>query len=306
MFDVPGCTITASPDDQERWKSIRVKTKGGTVELHVPAEVTFTQPLRVRWQWPECGERTAVIIHVGGGARVVIVEELVSEEDGSTWRHDAEVVLADGADVTVVSINRVRSAISLEMTQKSRLGDSATIRWKNVTLAAGAVDHDLQSELTGSDAVSAIDWMFYAKGDEKYQLTARNVFTGRHGGGEITMKGVAEERGHVRCDGMIDIGRGGNQTDTYLTQDVLMLDKTAKVDAIPRLEIKTNDVRASHSATVSRVTDEDLFYFSARGIIEREARKMFVEGFLGEMVGKIGDGTVREEILASVESKYGV
>lgn len=85
-----------------------------------------------------------------------------------------------------------------------------------------------------------------------------------------------------------------------------MLDKTAKVDAIPGLEIKTNDVKASHSATVSRVTEEDLFYFAARGIIEKEARRMFVEGFLGEMVGKIGSQTAREEILASVEGKYGI
>ena len=119
------------------------------------------------------------------------------------------------------------------------------------------------------------------------------------------MKGVAEEKGHVQCDGMIEIGNGGTGTDTYLTQDVLMLDKTAKVDAIPGLEIKTNDVRASHSATVSRVTDENLFYFAARGIIEKEARRMFVEGFLGEMVERIGDRAVREETLASVKGKYG-
>ena len=83
-----------------------------------------------------------------------------------------------------------------------------------------------------------------------------------------------------------------------------MLDRTAKVDAIPGLEIKTNDVKASHSATVSRVTEEDLFYFGSRGIAEREARRMFVEGFLGELVAKIGDSASRKAILEALEGKY--
>jgi Fe-S cluster assembly protein SufB/Fe-S cluster assembly protein SufD len=75
-----------------------------------------------------------------------------------------------------------------------------------------------------------------------------------------------------------------------------MLDPTAKVDAIPGLEIKTNDVKASHSATVSRVTSEDLFYFAARGIEETIARQMYIEGFLVEVVDKIEDSALQEEM----------
>ncbi|NOS67464.1 MAG: SufD family Fe-S cluster assembly protein [Candidatus Peribacteraceae bacterium] len=238
-----------------------------------------------------------VKIIVGKNARVCIVQHVTA--DCST-----EVVVHSGADVEFISEQTSDPAGHLTITQRASVGDNATIRWRNVTLGAGTVEHNLRSELTGDDAVSEVDWMFYAKHDEKYHLTARNVFLGKRGGGEMTMKGVAEQRGHVKCDGMIEIGKGGAGTDTYLTQDVLMLDKTSKVDAIPGLEIKTNDVRASHSATVSRVTDEDLFYFAARGIAEREARRMFVEGFLGEMVTKIGDEAVRQDVLAAVETKY--
>jgi Fe-S cluster assembly scaffold protein SufB len=95
---------------------------------------------------------------------------------------------------------------------------------------------------------------------------------------------VAEGKAYVRCDGLLEIGPGGGGTDAYLTEDVLMLDPTAKIDAVPGLEIKTNDVKASHSATVSRVTPEDLFYFAARGISQAEARRMYVEGFLNSVL----------------------
>jgi Fe-S cluster assembly scaffold protein SufB len=103
---------------------------------------------------------------------------------------------------------------------------------------------------------------------------------------------------------MIEISPGGGGTDTYLTEDVLMLDRTAKVDAIPGLEIKTNDVKASHSATVTRVTPEDLFYFSARGIPEHEARAMYIQGFLSDLAQKIGDERSRLLVLREVERKY--
>ncbi len=118
------------------------------------------------------------------------------------------------------------------------------------------------------------------------------------------MKGVAQEKGHTVCNGMIEIGERGGGTNPYLTQDDLMLDRSAKVDAIPGLEIKTNDVKASHSATVSRVTEEDLFYFGARGIDESEARKMYVLGFLSELTQRVADLRLRKRILESIEQKY--
>ncbi len=149
-----------------------------------------------------------------------------------------------------------------------------------------------------------MDWTFYAKGNEKQMLTVRNIFDGRDGSGEILMRGVAEEKGHCVAKGMIEIGLKGGGTNTYLTQEVLMLDPSAKVDAVPGLEIKTNDVKASHSATVTRLTPEDLFYFASRGISKKEARAMYVTGFLGAITERITDEKARGEIARLIERKY--
>ena len=114
------------------------------------------------------------------------------------------------------------------------------------------------------------------------------------------MKVVAEDHAHVTAKGMIEIGPDGGGTDTYLTQNVLMLDPSARVDAVPALEIKTNDVKASHAASIARVTPEDLFYLQSRGIAEREAKAMFVEGFVSEMIEKIPDESVRNDVLGAL------
>jgi len=135
-------------------------------------------------------------------------------------------------------------------------------------------------------------------------MHVKNVFDATDGRGEILMRGIAEGKGHAECRGLIEIGLHGGGTNTYLTQEVLMLDATAKVDAIPALEIKTNDVKASHSATIARITEEDLFYFGARGISPEEARRLFVLGFLGSITEKVQREDVREMIITEIEKKF--
>lgn len=212
-----------------------------------------------------------------------------------------KVIVDKGAKLTVLCMQTARSN-TVTLKQTTSIADDGHLYLQNITLGSD-IEQSVQSELCGSKAVSDIDWIFYATKEDQQRLSARNIFTGSHGGGEMTLKGVAQDTAHVFCNGMIDIGPNGSGTDTYLTEDVLMLDGTAKVDAIPGLEIKTNDVKASHSATVSKVTPADLFYFASRGIEEHEARQMYVQGFLGDVTKKIQDEALRERVLCAIGEK---
>lgn len=196
-----------------------------------------------------------------------------------------------------------QGANNIVLKQQSKVGAGATLQVHNITLGSGAVEQAIENELTGASASSSVDWIFYAKEKQQYKLSARNIFNAREGSGEMTMKGIAQDSAYIECDGMIDIGLDGGGTDTYLTEDVLMLDSTAKVDAIPGLEIKTNDVKASHSATVSQVTEADLFYFGARGINPALSRQMYIEGFLGDLVQRLPEEN-RQQVLEAIHAKY--
>lgn len=285
-------TINDHADDESR-----------IVSLHIPDGTVLQNPIRIHLDHTESEAVTRIHIVVGKRASATVIEELRSSSDAS-WSHAVEVILEDEARLEYISMQTAKAGQDLVVHQSSRISEGASISWRNATLGGGTVKHDLQSNVIGADATSSIDWIFYAKGSERYELSAHNIFGGRDGSGEIMMKGIAEEKGHVNVKGMIEIESGGGGTDTYLTQNVLMLDRAAKVDAIPSLEIKTNDVKASHSASIARVTEEDLFYFAARGIALHEARGMFVMGFLGDLAGKIGDDAAREKVLEAIKAKF--
>jgi Fe-S cluster assembly scaffold protein SufB len=234
--------------------------------------------------------RTHTLVVVEAGVHAVLTEILNIDDDCS---RGIEVIVEDGGSLEYMHL-QTSSAARVRVSQRSSLGARARVHWCNATLGGNEVHHDLVSTIQGPQARSSVDWMFFAKNEEHYQLSARNIFDAADGGGEMTLKGVAQDHAQVECNGLIEIGLRGGGTDTYLFEDVLMLDSTAKVDAIPGLEIKTNDVKASHSATVSKISDADLFYFQSRAIGKQKARRMCTEGFLKSVLAQWTDPVLRE------------
>ncbi len=263
-----------------------VKKYRDTRQIIFGAGEILAQPLEISLG----GEESALEILVGRGASATVFDTSTSV------LHSVSVVLEPESELTYVSLG-FGSARRLQST----VGPGAAIHWHCTTIGGNNDQHSLVSTCSGSDARSNIDWIFAVQGKEKQSVTVRNIFAARNGSGEITLKGVAVDNAYATCNGMIEITEEGTGTDTYLTEDVLMLDATAKVDAIPGLEIRTNDVKASHSATVSRVTAEDLFYFQSRGIKEETARMMYVDGFLGDLTGRITDERIRSAVLAALK-----
>lgn len=237
-------------------------------------------------------DESSLEILVGRGASATVFDTSTS------LLHSVSVVLEPESELTYISLS-TDSARRLTST----VAAGASIHWHCTTIGGNSDQHSLVSTCAGPNATSDIDWIFSVRGEEKQSMSVRNIFAARNGGGEITLKGVAAEKALAVCNGMIEITEQGTGTDTYLTEDVLMLDPTAKVDAIPGLEIRTNDVKASHSATVSRVTAEDLFYFQSRGIREGDARQLYIEGFLGDLTERVEDHAIRTMILKSIKAQ---
>lgn len=214
------------------------------------------------------------------------------------------ITIGDDAQACIVCAQCAPCAAPLRITQEATLGAGSRVHWFNVTLGPD-VEHTFVARCVGAGARSTVDWIAYAAREDRQRLSACNLFSAPHGGGEITIKGVAQDCAKMRSEGSLVIEGGGSGTSTYLTEHILMLDPKAQVDAIPALDIKTNDVKASHSATVSRVSPEDLFYFGARGISEADARRMYILGFLGGLLQHIALPKLRQDIFDAIASKYG-
>ncbi len=138
---------------------------------------------------------------------------------------------------------------------------------------------------------------------QHYDLTTHLNFTAPMTKGESTVRAVLKDRARAVLYGMIDVQHEARNADAYLSEHTLLLNSGARADSIPGLEIMTDEVRATHGATVGPIDEEKLFYLMSRGLSEEEARKLVVMGFFEPALSRIDLGDVRGYVEGVVESR---
>ncbi|ALM10334.1 MAG: Fe-S cluster assembly protein SufD [Candidatus Peribacter riflensis] len=227
----------------------------------------------------------SLVLRVPRGSMSVAFIECSARKKNATLT--LEIALDPRSALTVVFVWRGKAGATIA--QKIRVAQGARLHLVNLTL--GSCTQETISEVIGAQGESRIDWIIHGQKKMECRLSARNVFLGREGRGDLEIRGVVEGHAKASCNGSVEIGPKASGTQAHLTEKILLLDPTARADAIPSLDVETHDVQASHSASVSRIHPEDLFYFASRGITQKQARKLFIDGFLGSLLDHIpGDG----------------
>jgi Fe-S cluster assembly protein SufD len=135
-------------------------------------------------------------------------------------------------------------------------------------------------ELIKPGAHAEIVGKFLAQQKEDINIELYIVHKAPHTSAQTTLKGVAKDLSSIRFFGRIVIEPNCPDTKSFLEERVLLLSDKAKAEAIPELEILSDDVKCSHAASISRIPQEHLFYLQSRGISPQVAEELVVEGFL--------------------------
>jgi Fe-S cluster assembly protein SufD len=91
----------------------------------------------------------------------------------------------------------------------------------------------------------------------------------------------------ITISGNIHINKDAVDTQSFLTEKILLLSSTSRGEAIPNLEIDQNDVQCSHAATIGPIDAQQLFYLTTRGIPQDPAITQIAKGFLLEVTDKM-------------------
>lgn len=197
----------------------------------------------------------------GGDVNCCLIEGVVGEGSGLN-------VEVDVCESETVLVSRIR------------LEEKAVLNFRVADLGVENGYFDIKNFLMGRLAKADVEWVYNNEGNEKKNAYVANYFQAKDCNGQILVKGVQEDKSKVTFLGEINISLEGGGTDSYLKEDVMILDETAYVEAIPSLEIKTNDVKAGHGVAISKITEDKLFYLKSRGISDEVARKLIKQGFL--------------------------
>jgi Fe-S cluster assembly protein SufD len=139
-------------------------------------------------------------------------------------------------------------------------------------------------ELAAEGVEVTIKGGWHARDTEDLEIRLDIVHLVGHTRSTTLLRGVAQDRSHILLSGTIIIEPGAQDTNAFLTENILLLSDQARAEAVPNLEISANEVKCSHAATVARIPEEHLFYLMSRGLSKEQAEGLIVEGFLAEAI----------------------
>ncbi|HLC93417.1 MAG TPA: SufD family Fe-S cluster assembly protein [Patescibacteria group bacterium] len=110
------------------------------------------------------------------------------------------------------------------------------------------------------------------------------------------VKGVLLDGSESVYVGKIVIEKPAQLTSSFLQDNVLVIGDNVINNSSPNLQIDANDVKASHGATTGRVSEDEVFYLTSRGLGRREAEDLIIQGFFEELLSTISDKSIRNKL----------
>jgi len=150
--------------------------------------------------------------------------------------------------------------------------------------------------LHGENADSTINGLFLPHHDQHMDNHMRVVHAAPHCTSRQFYKGILSDDASGVFSGRIHVHEGAQQTDAKQTNRNLLLSDTARINALPQLEIYADDVKCTHGATTGQLDDEQMFYLQARGIDADLARSLLIYAFAHESLDRMALAPVRATI----------
>jgi Fe-S cluster assembly protein SufD len=270
----------------------------------VPAEADSTMPtvISVRGEDPAGPAFGHTRIEVGANARAVVV---VDHQGSATYADNIEMVVGDGASLTVVSVQDwADDAVHLAHHQ-AILGRDARLQHAAITLGGSVVRVAPSVRYGGPGGDAELLGLYFADSGQHLEHRLFVDHAQPNCRSRVDYKGALQgESAHTVWIGDVLIRAEATGTDTYERNRNLLLTDGARADSVPNLEILTGEVvGAGHASASGRLEDHHLFYLMSRGIPLEEARRLVIRGFFGELISKIGVPELRDRITAAVEGE---
>lgn len=299
--------LESSDTCEDRFTALNVAAFDSGLLVSIPAGLNVNENIHLVVSLPEGGASTISrhIIHADTQSRASIVEEIYAPnaDMGQSYIELVTSTVKSGAHLDVTTLQMMNERAVHFSTRRTAIEKDATSNWYfgmfGTMLARYRIDYDL----IGEGASVNDSEVAFGNGAQCFDIQTCINHLAPSTEGRVTEKSILRDSSKSLFKGMIRIAENATKSNAYLSGRSILLDPDAKSDAIPGLEIATNDVKATHSASVAQIDDEQLFYLQARCMNRAESERIIVEGFLEPLSRKMSY-QVRAWISSLVESKW--
>ncbi len=169
----------------------------------------------------------------------------------------------------------------------SCIGKSSKISWTQVETGSSLTWKYPSCILIGDDSVGEFYSVAISSKSQQADTGTKMVHLGKNTKSTIISKGISAMHGVNAYRGLVRVGKNATGARNISECDSLLIGNTANAHTYPYHEVRNMDAIIEHEATTSKISDEQLFYISQRGISEENAISMIVNGFCKEVLKEL-------------------
>src|SRR5215218_3666453 len=272
--------------------------------VEVPADTELAEPVFVTFTGHGTEEAAAgqVLVKVGAHATATLVLRF---QGSATFADNVEIVLADGARLTYVTLQDWADDAVHHSTQRALVGRDASLKHVAVTFGGDVVRHDVTATYDGPGGDIERLGLYLADAGQHIEHRLFVDHNAPKTRSDVDYRGALQGKGaHTVWIGNVLIRKEAEGIETYEENRNLVLTDGCQADSVPNLEIETGEIAgAGHASATGRFDDEQLFYLRSRGIAEDEARRLVVHGFFHDLIRRIDVPELEEQLAATVEAE---
>jgi Fe-S cluster assembly protein SufD len=299
----------AVPPSNSKFAALNAALWQGGVFLYLPKNVEVEEPFQtaiiLEGQGSAIFPRTLIVAE--RFANATYIEESISHGEHGQALNDGvvEIYTHDGSQVRYVDVQRWGEDVYNFNVKRSVSQNDSAVVWETGQLGGRITKTYFDSLLPGNGSSMAFNGVYFMQGKQHLDVDCLIQHIGLATNGDLLLHGAVKDKSRSVFTGLIKIDPAAQQTNSYLKNENLILDRSARADSIPTLEIDANDVRASHGSTIGKIDEEYIFYLMSRGISRNTAVRMVVEGFFHKVFDRMHHERVREKLFQAVSNKIG-
>jgi Fe-S cluster assembly protein SufD len=276
------------------------------VLLYVPRGVTAALPLHSTFYAASAGLTLGhILVVVEDGAQVTYMHEYSSPTlaEQAAYVGATELIVGEGARLQYVGLQHWGRNLYEFSHKRARVRRDGNVDWVVGSMGGKLTKVFMEVDLDGQGATGRMSGLYFADKDQMMDHDTQQNHNAPNTTSDLLFKGALMDQARSVWQGMIYVDPVAQKTDGFQANRNLMLSRECRADSIPGLEIKADDVRCTHAATLSQLDQEPIFYLMSRGIPRLEAEKLAVDGFFGAIMDRIPFEGVRERLQASIDAK---
>jgi Fe-S cluster assembly protein SufB len=275
---------TVIPPGDNKFSALNSAVWSGGSFIYVPKGVKVDIPLQAyfRINAENMGQFERTLIICDEDSFVHYIEGCTAPIYTTDSLHSAvvEIIVKKGARCRYTTIQNWSTNVYNLVTKRAMAYADATMEWVDGNLGSQITMKYPSVYLMEPGAKGDVLSVAFAGNGQHQDAGGKMVHVAPNTTSTITSKSISKAGGRTSYRGLVKVYPGAHGVKSFVKCDALLLDDESISDTYPYIECDENDVTIGHEATVSKVSDEQLFYLMSRGIPLNEAETMIVNGFI--------------------------